>query len=65
MLFILSLEMLCKGCERFSTRSFDLERLEFLKSMSLVHSFNNGIDVTDHFLFENVCIVRKNLEIAC
>ena len=58
MLLILRLEVLGKRLEGFSARCFDLERLEFLKRMAFVHSFDNCVDVTHHFFFQNVSVMR-------
>ena len=62
MLLVLRLEVLGKRLEGFSARSFNLERLEFLERVGFVHSFNDCVNVTHHFFFQNIGVVRQNLK---
>ena len=58
MFLVLRLEMLGKRLEGFSARSFNLERLEFLERVGFVHSFNDSVDVSHHFFFQNIGVMR-------
>jgi hypothetical protein len=61
-IFIKLLIMFSELTESFTGSRFNLEGVELLESVGLVHTFNDGVTVSHQFFAENLSVFGKHLK---